>query len=39
LKRHSAFRYGATKLFLLMFYAPGLRNFQKFFKHGVVFLV
>jgi hypothetical protein len=24
-------------LCLLMFYAPGLRNFHKFFKHGVVF--
>ena len=26
---------GATKLFLLGFFAPSLRNLQKFFKHGV----
>src|SRR5216683_1755613 len=27
------------QMFGLMFYAPGLRNVQKFFKHGVAFLV
>ena len=28
---------GATKVFWLMFYAPGSRNFQEFFKLGAVF--